>query len=132
MTANASVAELVAPNTTIDGLVSTALLDDADYIAAPVPVVSTAILNISATNASASVLVSLSASSHIVMFSILASSPSEQLSVFSCIVDADLRKIVTVGMIHGLAIHLVRSKHAMLLAALAAILSRGRWHVGSI
>ena len=60
MTSNASVAELVAPNITISGLVSTALLDDADYVAAPVPVVSTAILNISANNASASVLLSQS------------------------------------------------------------------------
>ncbi len=61
MTTNASVAELVAPNTTINGLVTAALLDDAAYVAAPVPVVSSTILNISANNASASVLVSLTA-----------------------------------------------------------------------
>ena len=61
MATNASVAELVAPNTTINGLVTAALLDDAAYVAAPVPVVSSTILNISANNASASVLVSLTA-----------------------------------------------------------------------
>jgi hypothetical protein len=61
MTTNASVAELVAPNTTINGLVTAALLDDAAYVAAPVPVVSSTVLNISANNASASVLVSLTA-----------------------------------------------------------------------
>lgn len=61
MTTNASVAELVAPNITVDGLVTATLLNDADYVAAPVPVVGTTILNISATNASASVLVSLTA-----------------------------------------------------------------------
>ena len=61
MTTTSSVAELVAPNTTINGLVTAALLDDAAYVAAPVPVVSSTILNISANNASASVLVSLTA-----------------------------------------------------------------------
>ena len=52
-----SAADLMSPNTTISGKISTALLDDAAFVAAPVPVVPTAILNISATNASASVLV---------------------------------------------------------------------------
>ncbi|DBA75377.1 TPA: hypothetical protein ACH3X1_010643 [Trebouxia sp. C0004] len=60
MTTNASVAELVAPNTTINGLVTAALLDEAAYVAAPVPVVSSTILNISANNASASVLANIS------------------------------------------------------------------------
>ncbi|DBB17084.1 hypothetical protein WJX82_005043 [Trebouxia sp. C0006] len=60
MTTTASVAELVAPNTTINGLVTAALLDDAAYVAAPVPVVSSTILSISANNASASVLANIS------------------------------------------------------------------------
>ena len=55
----ATVADLVAPNATINGLVPTALLDDAAYVAAPVPVKHTPVLNISANNASASVLVGL-------------------------------------------------------------------------
>lgn len=55
--AEATVADLVAPNATISGLVSPTLLNDAAYVAAPVPPRRTRVLNISATNASASVLV---------------------------------------------------------------------------
>ena len=57
--AEATVADLVAPNATINGLVSTALLDDAAYVSAPIAVKPAAVLNISANNASASVLVRL-------------------------------------------------------------------------
>lgn len=56
--ANVTVDTLVNPNTTVNGLVSTALLDDAAYVAAPVTVTATTI-NISVTAASGSVLVSL-------------------------------------------------------------------------
>ncbi|KAL3133992.1 hypothetical protein ABBQ32_008432 [Trebouxia sp. C0010 RCD-2024] len=55
-----SAAALVSPGTTINGRLSSALLSDAAFVAAPVPMVTTGILNISATNASASVLANIS------------------------------------------------------------------------
>ena len=54
--ADVTAATLQAPNVTVDGLLSTALLDDAAYVSAPQTVVTNNI-NISITTASGSTLV---------------------------------------------------------------------------